>query len=157
MQPLRLKSPSLSLRSFLRERRTQVRPEAVGLPMRKSRSTLGLRREDVAELLGVTPLWYSLFESGTSRRRFSGSFLERVQDVLQLDASDRAMFLNLVVCGGHAAADVEARWYALRYQTIFDTVAEFAATLEGTSNIERAMELAHARLHGLLSEMREFA
>src|ERR1700727_432998 len=89
--------PAVTLKAFLKGKRDQLRPEMVGLPRRTLKRSSGLRREDIAELLGVTPLWYSLFESGTSRRRFSVSFLQRVQSALRLDATEYETLVGLTV------------------------------------------------------------
>ncbi len=109
-------TPAFMLKAFLREKRARLRPESVGLPNPSSKRRSGLRREDIAELLGVSPLWYSLFESGTSGRRFSASFLRGIQDVLQLDASDYQTLLELTVSSKSAAPELEVQWYSARLQ-----------------------------------------
>ena len=52
------------LGDFLRSRRQQLRPEAVGLPATRRRRTPGLRREEVAELAGIGIDWYVRLEQG---------------------------------------------------------------------------------------------
>lgn len=49
---------------FLRSRRERLDPEAVGLPDRRRRRTPGLRREEVAELAGISVDWYIRLEQG---------------------------------------------------------------------------------------------
>jgi transcriptional regulator with XRE-family HTH domain len=53
------------LAAFLRERRARLRPADLGLPDDgKRRRTPGLRREEVAELAGVSHTWYTWLEQG---------------------------------------------------------------------------------------------
>jgi transcriptional regulator with XRE-family HTH domain len=144
--------PATRLRAFLRERRLRMRPETLGLPCRQSR-TAGLRREDVAELLGVSPLWYALFESAASGRRFSGAFLERVQEILGLDRAERAEFMTLVVTSGHASPDIEARWRHSRWELVMTGVADKLRQINTASTLEMAIELAGSSLHSLLVEL----
>ncbi|WP_233495727.1 helix-turn-helix transcriptional regulator [Geodermatophilus sp. TF02-6] len=56
------------LAEFLRSRRRQVDPRAVGLPAGDARRTPGLRREEVALLSGVSHTWYTWLEQGRDIR-----------------------------------------------------------------------------------------
>lgn len=56
----------------------------------------GLRREEVAELAGVSAKWYALFEGGATRR-FSPRFVGRVADVLRLNVRERAALYRLAL------------------------------------------------------------
>jgi transcriptional regulator with XRE-family HTH domain len=49
---------------FLRSRRGRLTPEAAGITSTRRRRTLGLRREEVAELAGVGVDWYTRLEQG---------------------------------------------------------------------------------------------
>ena len=53
-----------ALADFLRSRREQLTPEAIGLPVYGRRRTPGLRREEVAALAGVGLTWYTWLEQG---------------------------------------------------------------------------------------------
>src|SRR5215469_11441280 len=55
------------LGEFLKARRAQVSPDAVGLPPRGGRRVPGLRREEVAELAGVSIDYYTRLEQGRER------------------------------------------------------------------------------------------
>jgi transcriptional regulator with XRE-family HTH domain len=99
------------LRSFLAAARTRLRPRDVGLPILGHRRLPGLRREEVAELVGVSPRWYASFEAGDGRRRFSAAFVQRVADVLRLSDPERMRLFELalpeaaaVALHAHAAA-----------------------------------------------------
>jgi hypothetical protein len=60
------------LRAFLMSRRARLRPADVGLPDTARRRTPGLRREEVAQLAGLSTEWYTMFEmakdTGVSQR-----------------------------------------------------------------------------------------
>lgn len=52
------------LAEFLRTRRNALQPEDVGLPRGPRRRTSGLRREEVASLVGMSPDYYARLERG---------------------------------------------------------------------------------------------
>jgi transcriptional regulator with XRE-family HTH domain len=85
------------LRSILVEFRSRLRPEDVGLPASGRRRVPGLRREEVAELVGVSPNWYAAFETGSCTHRFSADFVRRVAAVLRLDDRDRVALFRLAL------------------------------------------------------------
>ena len=89
--------PRRSLRTFLADKRTRIKPGEVGLPSHGQRRVPGLRREDVAELAGVSTRWYELFETGSTRKRFSFEFVGRVADALRLDRDERATLFRLAL------------------------------------------------------------
>ncbi|WP_369723411.1 helix-turn-helix transcriptional regulator [Bradyrhizobium sp. LLZ17] len=49
---------------FLRSRREKLSPKTVGLPAGQRRRTMGLRREEVAQLAGIGVDWYIRLEQG---------------------------------------------------------------------------------------------
>jgi Helix-turn-helix domain len=71
------------LRSFLINCRSRLMPAEVGLPLTTRRRVQGLRRCEVAELIGVSLNWYSSFESGREVR-VSPGFVSRLAGVLRL-------------------------------------------------------------------------
>lgn len=77
------------LGDFLQARRARLRPEDVGLrevgPRRRVR---GLRREELAQLAGVSVSYYTRLEQGLSRGA-SAEVLEAIARALQLDAHER--------------------------------------------------------------------
>ena len=85
------------LRNFLIASRARLRPDAVGLPLTAHRRVPGLRREEVAELVGVSPNWYAIFEMGSSERKFSPAFVQRVAEALQLDPCERVQLFRLAL------------------------------------------------------------
>jgi transcriptional regulator with XRE-family HTH domain len=87
----------LELRLFLSASRARLRPEQVGLPTTTGRRVPGLRREEVAELVGVSPNWYAAFETGTGDRKFSPAFVQRVAEAMRLDDSERVRLFRLAL------------------------------------------------------------
>ena len=49
---------------FLRSRRSRLSPEQVGIASTRRRRTIGLRREEVAQLAGIGVDWYTRLEQG---------------------------------------------------------------------------------------------
>ena len=84
----------MELASFLRTRRERLRPEHVGLPLRPRRRTPGLRREEVAELIGVGVTWYTWLEQGRAIQ-VSVEMLEQLSRVLQLGMDERLHLFQL--------------------------------------------------------------
>ncbi|HGE8326472.1 helix-turn-helix transcriptional regulator [Serratia sp. TKO39] len=88
MPPRTLERTRHELADFLRQKREQLSPQAVGLPSGSRRRTPGLRREEVAALAGVGLTWYTWLEQGREINA-SVAFLENLARVLQLDAAGR--------------------------------------------------------------------
>jgi transcriptional regulator with XRE-family HTH domain len=87
----------IELGNFLRVRRQSLQPEEVGLHRRNMhRRTPGLRREDVAELSGISLTWYTWLEQGRSIQA-SVLVLNRLANVLQLDVTERAYLFALAI------------------------------------------------------------
>lgn len=87
------------LGDFLRARRTELTPSAVGLPGTGSRRRVtGLRREEVAALASISTDFYTRIEQG--RRRASTEVLDTIARVLRLSADEHAYMLEL--CGKEA-------------------------------------------------------
>jgi len=82
------------LGEFLRSRRAQLRPEQLGLVNYGRRRVPGLRREEVAQLAGVSAVYYTRLEQGVTDRA-SEAVLDSVARVLQLDDEERAHLYRL--------------------------------------------------------------
>ncbi|MFG2356580.1 helix-turn-helix transcriptional regulator [Streptomyces sp. NPDC048521] len=80
---------------FLRSRRARIRPEEVGLPSHGRRRVPGLRREEVAQLAGVSVDYYIRLEQGRGTS-VSDAVLDAVARVLRLDETEHA-YLRTVV------------------------------------------------------------
>ncbi|UOB12407.1 helix-turn-helix transcriptional regulator [Streptomyces sp. HP-A2021] len=96
------------LGDFLRSRRARIRPEEVGLASYGRRRVPGLRREEVAQLAGVSVDYYIRLEQGRGPS-VSDAVLDAVARVLRLDEAEHA-YLRAVARprrrseGGRAAA-----------------------------------------------------
>jgi transcriptional regulator with XRE-family HTH domain len=83
------------LGAFLRIRRGALQPEDVGLPKRPNRRlTPGLRREEVAELAGISVSWYTRLEQGKDVQ-LSARALHGIAAALKLSAPERDYLLAL--------------------------------------------------------------
>lgn len=82
------------LGAFLRSRRARVTPADVGLPDGARRRTPGLRREEVAQLAGISATWYTWLEQGRPIN-VSEQVLEAVARTLRLDRHERAHLATL--------------------------------------------------------------
>lgn len=84
------------LGEFLQARRSQVRPEDVGVPTYGERRRVpGLRREELALLAGVSASYYTRLEQGQSLSA-SPEVLEAIAGALRLDESERRYLHDLV-------------------------------------------------------------
>jgi transcriptional regulator with XRE-family HTH domain len=84
------------LSDFLRTRRARISPVEAGLPAGQRRRTPGLRREEVAQLAGVSVTWYTWLEQ---RRPIavSASVLESLARVLRLSSIERTELFQLAL------------------------------------------------------------
>ncbi|KAB8187994.1 helix-turn-helix domain-containing protein [Microbispora catharanthi] len=82
------------LAGFLRSRRESLGPEAAGLPGGSRRRTPGLRREEVAQLSGVSVTWYTWLEQGRDIT-VSRQVLESLSRALQLTPAERGHLFAL--------------------------------------------------------------
>ena len=82
------------LGDFLRTRRDRLSPTSVGLPKGTRRRTPGLRREEVAQLAGVSVTWYTWLEQGREIT-VSEQVLQSIAATLQLGPSERNYLFRL--------------------------------------------------------------
>jgi transcriptional regulator with XRE-family HTH domain len=82
------------LATFLRNRRARLRPPAVGLPEGPGRRTPGLRRQEVAQLAGMSIDYYIRLEQARGPRP-SKQVLGALGRALLLDADERAYLFHL--------------------------------------------------------------
>jgi transcriptional regulator with XRE-family HTH domain len=89
------------LSDFLRTRRERVKPEAVGLKRQSRGRAPGLRREDVAQLAGVSVDYYTRIEQGRGRNP-SPEILTAIGRALQLDEDEQRHLEALAIQAGPA-------------------------------------------------------
>ncbi|MGW1916809.1 helix-turn-helix transcriptional regulator [Streptomyces sp. NPDC002076] len=153
--------PETDLRDFLRTRRARITPEQAGLtPHLGARRVPGLRREEVAQLAGVSVDYYVRLERGRSSS-VSASVLEGVARALQLDETERAHLFALAAATRgrpRAVSSQRARPGLLR---ALDNIADVPALLLGhrldvlaTNRLARAL---YVDFDALPSEERNMA
>lgn len=106
-----------ALGDFLRAHRERLTPAAVGLPLLGRRRTPGLRREEVAQLCGLSSTWYTWIEQAREVSISAGA-LAAVAGALRLSRAERAYLFDLAgkrdpergaaPLPHHAAAQVQA-------------------------------------------------
>jgi len=82
------------LGEFLQAARSRLAPEAFGFAAGRRRRAQGLRREEVAQLAGISPTWYTWIEQGRPVN-VSADALERLAQSLRLTRSERAYLFEL--------------------------------------------------------------
>src|SRR6266699_2007684 len=98
--------PRSELADLLRTRRNRLTPADVGLPAGSRRRTAGLRREEVAQLAGVSTTYYTFLEQGRDVRP-SRQVVAALAGALRLSSAERAHLFQLA--GITLAADDQAR------------------------------------------------
>ncbi|MFG3071713.1 helix-turn-helix transcriptional regulator [[Kitasatospora] papulosa] len=122
---------NVDLTQFLRRCRDRIDPESLGLPERGAyRRVPGLRREEVAQLAGVSTDYYTRLEQGRSITP-SDSVLDAIAEALRLDSAERTHLHDLVKTrpgrrARHATPSVQrARPGLLRFLESFSDHAAF--------------------------------
>jgi transcriptional regulator with XRE-family HTH domain len=82
------------LADFVRAQRERLTPAAAGIPPGGRRRTPGLRREEVAQLAGLSVTWYTWLEQGREIS-LSSSTVSRLANALRLDRGARAYLFKL--------------------------------------------------------------
>ncbi|MBT2573096.1 helix-turn-helix domain-containing protein [Bacillus sp. ISL-51] len=88
-----------ALSEFLKTQRAKISPQMAGLPMGTRRRTPGLRREEVAQLAGVSTTWYTWLEQGRDIK-VSAAVSDAVSDALQLNKDERNYLYALALDEG---------------------------------------------------------
>lgn len=118
------------LADFLQARRSQLRPEDIGLATYGERRRVpGLRREELAMLAGISAPYYARLEQGQSRNA-SREVLDAIANALRLDDSERAHL--------HALARTPRRGSRAarpRAERVTPAIAALLAAIEGAPAI----------------------
>jgi transcriptional regulator with XRE-family HTH domain len=110
------------LADLLRSRRHRLTPADVGLPAGTRRRTAGLRREEVAQLAGVSATYYTFLEQGRDVRP-SRQVVTALAGALRLSSAERAHLFQLA--GITVAADDQAQ-----AETVAPVVSALVARLD---------------------------
>ncbi|MFC6087139.1 helix-turn-helix domain-containing protein [Sphaerisporangium aureirubrum] len=84
------------LGDFLRGRRARLRPEDVGLTSHGARRVAGLRREELAQLAGISTSYYTRLEQGHGRNT-SPEIVDALARALRLDDDETAHLRDLAL------------------------------------------------------------
>src|ERR1700686_1986795 len=123
--------PNVELREFLRSRRARVTPAAAGLPFRPGgRRVPGLRREEVAQLAGVSVDYYVRLERGRTAN-VSESVLDAVARALQLNELERAHLFTLAKPGRARPRALPAQQVRPGLQLVVDSITDLPALVLG--------------------------
>ncbi|MFF3319961.1 helix-turn-helix transcriptional regulator [Streptomyces sp. NPDC003035] len=140
--------PSSEIREFLRTRRARITPEQAGLaPHSGPRRVPGLRREEVAQLAGVSVDYYIRLERGRTQG-VSETVLEAVARALHLDEAERAHLFDLAQPTATTRARrkrplAPQRVHPVLYRTL-DSLSVPAVVQGRRTDILAANRLAHA-------------
>lgn len=137
------------IRDFLTTRRARIKPEEVGLPPGVRRRVPGLRRQEVADLAGISIEYYTQIERGKVAG-VSDDVLRSVATALRLTDDETVHFFDLAraavgarpVTGGKRAA---SRGIPDGVQTLIDSMtASPAIVMTGSLDIVAANALGRA-------------
>lgn len=121
------------VREFLITRRAKISPEQAGVPLYGTRRRVsGLRREEVAQLAGLSTDYYTRLERGNLRSA-SDSALDAVSRALRLDEAEHAHLQHLARTARDGASPVRRRVPAKQVrpslQHLLDAITGGAATI----------------------------
>ncbi|MFE9912294.1 helix-turn-helix domain-containing protein [Streptomyces clavifer] len=113
------------LSEFLRSRRARLKPEDVGLPdYGRHRRVPGLRREELAQLAGVSVAYYTRLEQGNGRN-VSGEVLDAIARALRLTDAEQAHLTHLAKPKQHRKKS------SARQQRVRGSLSRLLDTMDG--------------------------
>jgi transcriptional regulator with XRE-family HTH domain len=118
------------LSDFLRTRRARVAPADVGLLATPRRRTPGLRRDEVAQLAGISVSWYSWLEQKRPIR-VSPRILENLARVLHLNPAERIQLFQLALRQPAIEATGAREEVSPGIQRMLDQMDSIAAFIRG--------------------------
>jgi transcriptional regulator with XRE-family HTH domain len=122
--------PREEFADLLRSRRDRLTPADVGLPEGTRRRTAGLRREEVAQLAGVSTTYYTFLEQGRDVRP-SQQVLTALAAALRLSAAERAHLFQLAGVTPPADPGAHAEAVAPALRAMVDRLDPYPAYLKG--------------------------
>ncbi|TDC20789.1 XRE family transcriptional regulator [Streptomyces sp. 8K308] len=143
--------PHPDLSPFLRSRRARLRPADAGLPDYGGRRRVpGLRREELAQLAGISPGYYTRLEQGQTSR-VSEAVLDAVARALRLDEAERTHLRALVRPARTDSAPARTESVRPGVRTLLDSLGATPALVLGDRvDIVAWNAGAHALLAGHL-------
>jgi len=116
--------------AFLQSRRARISPEEAGLVSRGRRRVPGLRREELAELAGVSADYYVRLEQGRATN-VSVAVLDAVARILRLDDVEHQHLRNLVRGGRPSVRTAPAQVVRPELQRLLDLMETVPAFVLG--------------------------
>ena len=117
-EPIDAIDPRREMSAFLSARRARLSPAQAGVPLYGGqRRVAGLRREEVAQLAGVSTEYYARLERG-NLTGVSGEVLDAVARALQLDEPERTHLFDLARSVSTPTAAARARRRASRRPSV---------------------------------------
>jgi transcriptional regulator with XRE-family HTH domain len=140
-------SQRTDLADFLQTRRGRLTPEDVGLVNYGERRRVpGLRREELAQLAGVSVSYYTRLEQGQSRN-VSDEVLDAIARSLRLSDGERQHLRNLARPARTSRRSTRPEQVAPQLRTLVESLAETPALVLGRSTDVLAWNrLGHALL-----------
>lgn len=137
-----------ALGGFLRARRGRVAPEQVGLAGGRRRRVRGLRREELAQLAGISVDYYVRLEQGRAHQP-SHEVLDALARALGLDAAERK---HLATLAGAGSGPVPRARVSAPLQRLLDGMTYFPAFVTNHRLDVVAWNLLGAELMGGLAD-----
>lgn len=110
------------LSEFLRTRRARLQPHDVGLPsFGRHRRVPGLRREELAQLAGVSVAYYTRLEQGNGRN-VSGEVLDSIARALRLTDAEHAHLTRLARPAAHKKKATRTQHLRTELQHLMDAM-----------------------------------
>ncbi|GAA4299390.1 helix-turn-helix transcriptional regulator [Streptomyces venetus] len=141
------------LSEFLRTRRARLKPEDVGLPDFGRRRVPGLRREELAQLAGVSVAYYTRLEQGNGNN-VSAEVLDAIARALRLSDAEHAHLTHLAKPKQHKKKPV-ARSQQVRptLRHLLDSIDSVPAYIVGRRSDVLAWNRMAAALFGDWAEL----
>ncbi|MET9686711.1 helix-turn-helix transcriptional regulator [Streptomyces coeruleorubidus] len=147
--------PRAELSEFLRTRRARLKPEDVGLPdFGRYRRVPGLRREELAQLAGVSVAYYTRLEQGNGQH-VSAEVLDAIARALRLSEAERAHLTHLAKPKQKKKPAGRTQRVRGSLRTLLDTMEGVPATLVGRRGDILAWNRMAAAVFGDWAELPE--
>ncbi|MFF1357636.1 helix-turn-helix domain-containing protein [Streptomyces sp. NPDC058297] len=143
------------LSEFLRTRRARLKPQDVGLPdFGRHRRVPGLRREELAQLAGVSVAYYTRLEQGNGRN-VSAEVLDAIARALRLTDAEHAHLTHLAKPKQHKKSKRSTRPQQVRValNQLLDTLDGVPAYIGGPRSEILAWNRMAAALFGDWGEL----
>jgi transcriptional regulator with XRE-family HTH domain len=145
--------PRAELSEFLRTRRARLKPEDVGLPdFGRHRRVPGLRREELAQLAGMSVAYYTRLEQGNGRN-VSAEVLDAIARALRLSDAEHAHLTHMAKPKQKKKPAVRAQQMRATLRTLLEAMDGVPAVVVGRRSDILAWNRMAAAVFGDWSEL----